>query len=88
MNMKEVDGYIKARNEAMLAYPDTTKLDGLLITFKDYYPKEFRLMWAMANPQTKLRTMESMILDWTEAPLSLVAKVKEAEFIRLRKGKA
>lgn len=80
--------YIKARNEAMLAYPDTSKLNNLIIDFKEYFPQTFRFMWGMAAPETKLRTLEKMILEWKEAPLSLVRKVKDAEYDRLMRGRA
>jgi len=85
--MTETKEYIEARNKAMLAYPDTTKLNNLIIEFKEYFPQTFRLMWSMANATTKVRTLEKMILNWTEAPLSLVRKVKDAEYERLRSGK-
>ena len=84
--MNATEEYIKARNEAMLAYPDTTKLNNLIFEYSEYFPRTFRFMWAQATQATKIRTLEKMILDWTGAPLSLIRKVKDAEYDRLMRG--
>ena len=84
--MTETNDYIQARDNAMLAYPDTTKLNNLIFEYPDYFPRLFRFMWAQASQATRIRTLEKMILNWTEAPLPLIKKVKDAEYDRLMRG--
>ncbi len=80
------DDYIKERNEAMLAYPDTSKISLLLVKYPFLFPDTFKLLWAQSSPETKIRTLEKMILNWSEAPISLIKKVKDAEYKRIMRG--
>lgn len=73
----QLDKYIKDRYEAMMAYPDITKLEKLIEKYSDlFYPNI--LLWREKSPLVKLMTLEYMILNWTGAPAELVAKVNEA----------
>lgn len=70
--------YIKDRNNAMLAYPDTTKLEALVKDYPFLFSHEFMAMWKNADSYVKTRTLEVMIDEWTEAPSWLTDKVKRA----------
>lgn len=70
--------YIKDRNNAMLAYPDTTKLEELVKNYPFLFSQEFMAMWKNADSYVKTRTLEVMIDEWTEAPAWLTDKVKRA----------
>lgn len=70
--------YIKDRNDAMLAYPDTTKLEDLVKDYPFLFSQEFMAMWKNADSYVKTRTLEVMIDEWTEAPAWLTDKVKRA----------
>lgn len=70
--------YIKDRNDAMLAYPDTTKLENLVKDYPFLFSQEFMAMWKNAKSYTKTRTLEVMIDEWAEAPTWLTDKVKRA----------
>ena len=70
--------YIKDRNDAMLAYPDTTKLEFLVKNHPFLFSQEFKAMWKNAKSYTKTRTLEIMIGEWEEAPAWLTDKVKRA----------
>lgn len=67
--------YIKDRNNAMLAYPDTTKLEALVKDYPFLFSREFMAMWKNADSYVKTRTLEVMIDEWTEAPSWLTEKV-------------
>ena len=70
--------YIKDRNDAMLAYPDTTKLENLVKDYPFLFSPQFKAMWKNAKSYVKIRTLEVMIDEWTEAPAWLTDKVKRA----------
>lgn len=70
--------YIKDRNNAMLAYPDTTKLEDLVKDYPFLFSQEFMAMWKNADSYVKTRTLEVMIDEWAEAPAWLTDKVKRA----------
>lgn len=70
--------YIKDRNDAMLSYPDTTKLEALVKDYPFLFSQEFMAMWKNAKSYTKTRTLEVMIDEWAEAPAWLTDKVKKA----------
>lgn len=78
-----IDEYLKARNEAMLAYPNTRLLDELVENYQGFFSLQFHMMWDHATHYTKVRTLEIMIKDWNKAPDWLIAKVKEAEESRI-----
>ena len=81
-----LETYIKDRNNAMLSYPDTTKLEALVKDYPFLFSPQFKAMWKNADSYVKTRTLEVMIGEWTEAPAWLTDKVKEA-IIERRKGK-
>ena len=70
--------YIKDRNDAMLAYPDTTKLENLVKDYPFLFSQEFMDIWKYADSYVKTRTLEVMIDEWAEAPAWLTDKVKRA----------
>lgn len=70
--------YIRDRNNAMLAYPDTTKLEELVKNYPFLFSQEFMAMWKNADSYVKTRTLEVMIDEWTKAPAWLTDKVKRA----------
>ena len=70
--------YIKDQNNAMLAYPDTTKLEFLVKDYPFLFSQEFMAMWKYADSYVKTRTLEVMIDEWEEAPAWLTDKVKRA----------
>lgn len=73
-----ISTYIKDRNDAMLEYPDTTKLEFLVKDYPYLFSQEFMAMWKNADSYVKTRTLEVMIDEWTEAPSWLTDKVKRA----------
>lgn len=75
----EIHRYIKDRDEAMMAYPDTSKLEALYNKYNALYPPEFKRRWSKASDLVKVMTLEKMILCWAGAPDDLVAKVKRAQ---------
>lgn len=77
--------YVKDRDEVMLAYPDTKKLDDLLIKYRYLYTPEYHERWSKASAEVKTRTIELMIASWSEAPLWLKEKVRQAQEARREK---
>ena len=73
-----IETYIKDRNDAMLAYPDTTKLEALVKDYPFLFSREFKAMWKNAKSYAKIRTLEVMIAEWEKAPAWLTDKVKRA----------
>lgn len=71
--------YVKDRDEAMLAYPDISKLEVLYIKYDNLFPPDFKRRWSKASDLVKVMTLESMILSWTGAPAELVDKVRQAK---------
>ena len=70
--------YIKDRNEAMMAYPDTTKLDALVKKYPEYFDERMSRAWEWlgeVNPASKVRTLGKMITMWRDAPQWLIDKV-------------
>lgn len=80
----KIHDYIKDRDNAMLAYPDTSKLEKLVKKYSGLFSPDWKLRWRKATPLVKVITLEQMILNWTGAPAELVAKVNEAREKRLR----
>lgn len=76
--MIDLKDYVKDRNEAMLDYPDTTKLEALVRKYPKAFSPRFIVLWATATQDTKVRTLEIMIDGWTDAPSWLCDKVKAA----------
>lgn len=70
--------YVNDRDEAMLAYPDTSKLEALYIKYDNLFSPEFKRRWSKASDLVKVMTLESMISSWTEAPDELKEKVIQA----------
>ena len=70
--------YVKDRDEAMLAYPDTSKLEALYIKYGNLFPLEFKRRWSEASDLVKVMTLESMIMSWRGAPAELREKVRQA----------
>ena len=77
--------YVKDRDEAILAYPDTSKLEALYIKYDNLFPSEFKRRWSEASDLVKVMTLESMILSWTGAPAELREKVRQAREERGKK---
>ena len=77
--------YVKDRDEAMLAYPDTSKLEALYIKYGNLFPLEFKRRWSEASDLIKVMTLESMIMSWREAPAELREKVRQAREERGKK---
>lgn len=71
--------YIKDRDEAMMAYPDISKLEALYTKYDNLFPPEFKRRWSKASDLVKVMTLERMILCWAGAPDELVAKVRKAQ---------
>lgn len=80
-----MSNYITRRDEAMLDYPDTTKLEELVRDYPAFFSTQFIVLWATATADTKVRALEYMIKEWRLAPEWLIAKVNEAEAERGRK---
>lgn len=77
INMSKLQTYIKDRNDAMMAYPDTSKLDDLVKKYPDYFSPQFKRMFSNANTATKVRTLQIMIREWLSAPDWLIDKINE-----------
>ena len=77
--------YVKDRDEAMLAYPDTSKLEALYIKYDNLFPLEFKRRWSEASDLVKVMTLESMIMSWRGAPAELREKVRQAREERGKK---
>lgn len=76
--MFDIADYVKDRNDAMLDYPDTKKLEALVKKYPLCFSPQFKAMWGNAGPYVKIRTLEVMIDEWAEAPFWLKTKVEEA----------
>ena len=76
--MFDIADYVKDRDNAMLDYPDTTKLEALVKKYPLCFSPQFKNMWENAGPYVKTRTLEIMIDEWTEAPFWLKTKVETA----------
>lgn len=79
-----IHDYIKDRDEAMMAYPDTSKLEALYKKYEGLYSPEFKRRWSKASDQVKVMTLEKMIFEWAGAPKELIAKVKTAHALKAR----
>lgn len=77
--------YVKDRDEAMMAYPDTSKLEALYNKYNALYPPEFNRRWSKASDLVKVMTLESMISSWSGAPDELREKVRQAREERGKK---
>jgi hypothetical protein len=69
--------YLEDRDEAMLAYPDTSKLEKLIDKWPGVFPPDFKRRLRKASPGFKTLILEKMILQWAEAPEELIIKIKE-----------
>lgn len=78
--------YVKDRDEAMMAYPDTSKLETLYKKYNALYSPEFKRRWSKASDLVKVMTLESMIMSWTGAPAELREKVRQAREERGKNG--
>lgn len=76
--MFDIANYVKDRDDAMLDYPDTTKLEALVRKYPFCFSPQFKAMWGNAGPYVKTRTLEVMINEWAEAPVWLKTKVETA----------
>lgn len=76
--------YVKDRDQVMLAYPDTTKLDDFYRKYKSVFTDEFILKtrYYTRSKEFKLMTIENMIASWSEAPLWFKEKVRQAQEAR------
>lgn len=77
--------YAKDRDEAMMAYPDTSKLETLYIKYDILFPPDFKRRWNKASDLVKVMTLESMISSWSGAPAELREKVRQAREERGKK---
>lgn len=84
--MSKIKEYILAKNEALKAYPNTTALTSLMFEHRDCFDTNFVMLWITSSQQAKVMTMENMILEWNEAPASLVASVEKARAERKIRG--
>lgn len=75
--MSMIKRYLEDRDEAMLAYPDTSKLDELINKWPGAFPPDFKRRLRKASPGFKTLILEKMILQWAEAPEELIIKVKQ-----------
>jgi hypothetical protein len=69
--------YLEDRDEAMLAYPDTSKLEKLIDKWPGVFPPDFKRRLRKASPGFKTLILEKMILQWAEAPEELIIKIKQ-----------
>ena len=74
--MSPLKRYVKDRDEAMLAYPDTSKLEALYIKYDNLFSPEFKNRWSKASDLVKVMTLESMIMTWQGAPAELREKAR------------
>ena len=75
--MSMIKRYLEDRDEAMLAYPDTSKLEKLYDKWPGVFPPEFKRQFKNSSPEFKTLVLERMILQWAEAPEELIIKVKQ-----------
>lgn len=84
--MSMIKRYVEDRDDAMLAYPDTSKLEALYNKYNALYPPEFKRRWSKASDLVKVMTLESMISSWGGAPAELREKVRQAREERAENG--
>lgn len=75
--MSMIKRYLEDRDEAMLAYPDTSKLEQLIDKWPGVFPPDFKRRLRKASPGFKTLILEKMILEWAEAPEELIIKIKQ-----------
>lgn len=75
--MSMIKRYLEDRDEAMLAYPDTSKLEQLIDKWPGVFPPDFKRRLRKASPGFKTLVLEKMILQWAEAPEELIIKIKK-----------
>lgn len=75
--MSMIKRYLEDRDEAMLAYPDTSKLEQLINKWPGVFPPDFKRRLRKASPGFKTLVLEKMILQWAEAPEELIIKIKK-----------
>lgn len=75
--MSMIKRYLEDRDEAMLAYPDTSKLEKLYDKWPGVFPPEFKRQFKNSSPGFKTLVLEKMILQWAEAPEELIIKIKQ-----------
>lgn len=75
--MSMIKRYLEDRDEAMLAYPDTSKLNDLINKWPGAFPPDFKRRLRNASPAFKTLVLEKMILQWAEAPEELIIKIKQ-----------
>lgn len=75
--MSMIKRYLEDRDEAMLAYPDTSKLEKLIDKWPGVFPPDFKRRLRKASPGFKTLILEKMILQWAEAPEELIIKIKQ-----------
>ncbi len=75
--MSMIKRYLEDRDEAMLAYPDTSKLDELINKWPGVFPSDFKRRLRKASPGFKTLILEKMILQWAEAPEELIIQIKQ-----------
>lgn len=75
--MSMIKRYLEDRDEAMLAYPDTSKLEQLINKWPGVFPPDFKRRLRKASPGFKTLVLEKMILQWAEAPEELIIKIKQ-----------
>lgn len=75
--MSMIKRYLEDRDEAMLAYPDTSKLEQLIDKWPGVFPPDFKRRLRKASPGFKTLILEKMILQWAEAPEELIIKIKQ-----------
>lgn len=75
--MSMIKRYLEDRDEAMLAYPDTSKLEQLINKWPGVFPPDFKRRLRKASPGFKTLILEKMILQWAEAPEELIIKIKQ-----------
>lgn len=74
--------YVRDRDEAMMAYPDTSKLEALYDKYDALFSPDFKRRWSKASDLVKVMTLEKMILCWAGAPDELREKVRQAREAR------
>ena len=75
--MSMIKRYLEDRDEAMLAYPDTSKLEQFIDKWPGVFPPDFKRRLRKASPGFKTLVLEKMILQWAEAPEELIIKIKQ-----------
>lgn len=83
--MSMIKRYVEDRDDAMLAYPDTSKLEALYIKYDNLFSPDFKRRWSKASDLVKVMTLESMISSWSGAPDELREKVRQAREERSEK---